>query len=458
MYGMSVEFVLISSGKPIPQALQALLQQRGLVIPTLEALLDVAWDRKPETLFYDLRGLSADIVRRSLQVIAANFSLSRLVVLHDCGFAVELAGTLLLQADGEWDLRTAEIPDPRWLTPAPTSRERLYSLQMGSQTLYTWHESVYQMLQTAGRLGDSRVPILLTGETGTGKSTIAQAIHRWSQRADKPFVFFPCGAVSRDLIHAELFGHTRGAFTGATHERPGKIEAAGQGTLLIDEVDLLTLDDQSKLLRVVETGQFERVGTVETSVSRCRLIFASNVNLQAQVQQGKFRSDLFFRINVLELQLLSLRERRRDIPLIAADCLASLSAEHGVAGLRVTLHFLQQLTRFDWPGNIRELRNRLLRALTLCSHGELEFRQLGLSEKDSLTPDAAEFQLGRTLSGCVSEASREAIVSCIRAHGNRKAAAARALNISRSTLYRKMREYGIGEQELEYSAEARGGV
>lgn len=455
---MAAEFVLVSKTGEIPEALRTVVSERGLVVATLESLLDVDWDRKPETLFYDLRGLSSETVRSSMQVIAANFSLSRLVVLHDCGVPLDVAGLLLLQADGEWDLRTSDFPDPRWLGPAPAARERLFTLQMGSRTLCTRHESVYSMLQTAGRLGDSRVPILLTGETGTGKSTIAQAIHSWSQRADKPFVFFPCGAVSRDLIHAELFGHTRGAFTGATHERLGKIEAAGQGTLLIDEVDLLTLDDQAKLLRVVETGQFERVGTVETSLSRCRLIFASNVDLQTQVQQGKFRSDLYFRINVMELQLVSLRERRRDIPLIAADCLESLSAEHCAAGLRVTLNFLQQLTRFDWPGNIRELRNRLLRALTLCNNGELDIQQLGLSEKESLAPYAAVFPHSRTLSGHVSEASREAIVSCIRAHGNRKAAAARSLNISRSTLYRKMREYGIEEQELALSAEPRGGV
>lgn len=445
---MTAEFVLISRSGDVPESLRPVLLERGLVVASLEALLDIAWERKPETLFFDLRSETVDSINCTLQVIAANFSHSCLVVLHDCGISLEVASLLLQQVDGEWDLRTQSDPDARWLCPAPLTRPSLFRLQAGAQTLCTWHESVYQMLQTASRLSDSRVPILLSGETGTGKSTIAQSIHRWSGRADKPFVFFPCGAVSRDLIHAELFGHTRGAFTGATHERPGKIEAAGQGTLLIDEVDLLTLDDQAKLLRVVETGQFERVGTVDTSLSRCRLIFASNVDLQSQVEAGRFRSDLYFRINVLELQLLPLRERRRDIPLIAVDCLQSLLPEHGLAHVNVTLRLLYALAEYHWPGNIRELRNRLLRGLTLCEGSEIQLEHLGLPKLDGGPVLSGLGRLGQSLVGQVAEASREAIVTCIRAHGNRKAAAARALKISRSTLYRKMREYGIQEQEL----------
>lgn len=447
---MPVQFVLISDSENIPATLQAVVRQQGLVLPALGSLLDVAWDRKPDTLFFDLRGLSIDFIQSSLQVIAANFSLSRLVVLHDSGIPLEVLGLVLLLCGDEWDLRVTADPDPAWLSPVAPGIERLYTVRAGDQTLYTWHESVFQTLQTAGRLSDSNVPILLTGETGTGKSTIAQAIHRWSGRSDKPFVFFPCGAVSRDLIHAELFGHTRGAFTGATHDRPGKVEAAGKGTLLIDEVDLLTLDDQAKLLRVVETGQFERVGTVETSLSRCRLIFASNVDLQSQVQAGRFRSDLYFRINVLELQLQPLRERRRDIPLIAVDCLVALAPELGITDAKLTLKMLHALTEYDWPGNIRELRNRLLRALTLREGTEIRLQHLGLPKPNSgiVSSGSGLGRGGKSLTGQVAEASREAIVTCIRAHGNRKAAAARSLKISRSTLYRKMREYGIQEQEL----------
>jgi len=447
---MPVQFVLISDSENIPATLQAVIQQQGLVLPAFGSLLDVAWDRKPDTLFFDLRGLSIDSIQSSLHVIAANFSLSRLVVLHDSGIPLEVLGPLLLLCGDEWDLRVTADPDPAWLAPVVSGSERLYSVRVGDQTLYTRHESVFLMLQTAGRLSDSNVPILLTGETGTGKSTIAQAIHRWSARADRPFVFFPCGAVSRDLIHAELFGHTRGAFTGATHDRPGKVEAAGKGTLLIDEVDLLTLDDQAKLLRVVETGQFERVGTVETSLSRCRLIFASNVDLQSQVQAGRFRSDLYFRINVLELQLQPLRERRRDIPLIAVDCLMALLPELGITDAKLTLKMLHALTAYDWPGNIRELRNRLLRALTLREGTEIQLKHLGLPMSNSSTVSSGSGlgRGGQSLTGQIAEASREAIVTCIRAHGNRKAAAARSLKISRSTLYRKMREYGIQEQEL----------
>jgi DNA-binding NtrC family response regulator len=189
---------------------------------------------------------------------------------------------------------------------------------------------------------------------------------------------------------------------------------------------------------------------VETSLSRCRLIFASNVDLQSQVQAGRFRSDLYFRINVLELQLQPLRERRRDIPLIAVDCLVALAPELGITDAKLTLKMLHALTEYDWPGNIRELRNRLLRALTLREGTEIRLQHLGLPKPNSGIVSSGS-GLGRgakSLTGQVAEASREAIVTCIRAHGNRKAAAARSLKISRSTLYRKMREYGIQEQEL----------
>ncbi|HCP12206.1 MAG TPA: hypothetical protein DIT89_07715 [Planctomycetaceae bacterium] len=448
---MPFRCVLISSSGHIPPSLQDLVQQQGFAVLALPELLDVPWQHKPDTLFFDVRQLSAAEINSALQVFSANFSGTRVVILHDHGFPLDSALSVMLEADAEWDLRLRQEPDQQWLQLAAGAvRPAPFRLAVGSQNLLTWHPEVHNMLQTASRLSDSRVPLLLSGETGTGKSTTAQTIHRWSTRAQAPFVFFPCGAVSRDLIYAELFGHRRGAFTGAIHDRVGKIEAAGTGTLLIDEVDLLTLDDQAKLLRVVETGQYERIGTVETSMSQCRLIFASNVDLAAEVRAGRFRSDLYFRINVLELHLVPLRNRLRDIPLIAIDCLHNLAAEHNSGSLNVTLKFLNGLAHHNWPGNIRELKNRLLRAVTLCEAGEIQSQHLGISQLETV-PITAPVKVIQTnsLTGYVAEASREAIVSCIRAHGNRKSAAAKALNISRSTLYRKIKEYGIQEQECE---------
>ena len=338
---MPFRCVLISSSGHIPPSLQDLVQQQGFAVLALPELLDVPWQHKPDTLFFDVRQLSAAEINSALQVFSANFSGTRVVILHDHGFPLDSALSVMLEADAEWDLRLRQEPDQQWLQLAAGAvRPAPFRLAVGSQNLLTWHPEVHNMLQTASRLSDSRVPLLLSGETGTGKSTTAQTIHRWSTRAQAPFVFFPCGAVSRDLIYAELFGHRRGAFTGAIHDRVGKIEAAGTGTLLIDEVDLLTLDDQAKLLRVVETGQYERIGTVETSMSQCRLIFASNVDLAAEVRAGRFRSDLYFRINVLELHLVPLRNRLRDIPLIAIDCLHNLAAEHNVSAFNQTHKFV----------------------------------------------------------------------------------------------------------------------
>jgi DNA-binding NtrC family response regulator len=225
----------------------------------------------------------------------------------------------------------------------------------------------------------------------------------------------------------------------------GKIEAAAGGSLLIDEVDLLTLDDQAKLLRVVDTGEFERLGTVETSHANCRLIFASNVDLRRLVQQQRFRSDLYYRINVIDLVLPSLRDRSRDIPLLALDCLRDLSLEQNKSGLRVSLRMLWGCARHTWDGNIRELRNRLLRCMTLARTPLLSERDMGM---DNFAPATGSIrtEVSTTvvpLERCVDDASREAIIRCLQLHNNKRAAAARTLKISRSTLYRKLEEYGL---------------
>lgn len=443
--------LLVSASKQLPAEFRQVISETGTCVCSMDELIELEWERKPDTIFLDIRDKSASEIQHSLHVISVNFPLSRLVVITFRGVPVELAEELIIFADDEWDLSVSSQCLTTWLAPEHRTERLLpYEVEVGGEVLRTFSEKMLQVFRTARQVAGSRVPILLSGSTGTGKSTMAKTIHAWSERRSGPFVFFPCGAVSRDLIHAELFGHTKGAFTGATSDRVGKIEAAAGGTLLLDEVDLLSLDDQSKLLRVVETGEYERVGTVTTSKSQCRLIVASNVDMQEMVEKQRFRSDLYYRINVIELEMPSLKERISDVPLLAVACLKSLGEDLERAGLRISLKLLWSLRTVTWPGNIRELRNCLLRAITLMGTDFLTAEDLRL--KISVQPQSnAGLNLNQSpqpLSDLVDDASREAIIKCLRMHGNRRSTVARVLKISRSTLYRKLQEYNIGESDL----------
>jgi len=413
---------------------------------TAAELLDLPVDRKPDTLFLDVRGVAADSLERDLAAIAHQLRGCRLIAVTDSGFPLDLAGSLIAVIDDEWDLVVQTQLQSQWLTPSPPgSRPDPHRIETPTGDVLTYSDQMRDLLTTAKQVADSNVPIMLSGETGTGKSTTARKIHGWSSRHSNPFMYLPCGSISRDLILAELFGHTKGAFTGATQERMGKIEAAAGGTLLIDEVDLLTLDDQAKLLRVVDTGEFERLGTVETSHANCRLIFASNVDLRRLVQQQRFRSDLYYRVNVIDLLLPSLRDRKRDIPLLALDCIKDLAQEQQKPGLRVSLRMLWDCARHNWEGNIRELRNRLLRCMTLARNPLLSEHDMGM-DNFSTAASAVHSEASTTivpLERCVDDASRDAIIRCLQMHNNKRAAAARTLKISRSTLYRKLEEYGL---------------
>ena len=448
---MYFRILLVSASTELPAELRQVIAQVGARVCSMEELIELEWERKPDTIFLDIRDRSCAQIQHSLRVISVSFPLSRLVVITSRGVPLDLAEELVIFADDEWDLSESSQCSATWLEPEHrTVRSMPYEVEVGSSILRTFSEKMLQVFRTARQIAGSRVPILLSGSTGTGKSTMAQTIHAWSDRRNGPFVFFPCGAVSRDLIHAELFGHTKGAFTGATADRVGKIEAAAGGTLLLDEVDLLSLDDQSKLLRVVETGEFERVGTVTTSRSQCRLIVASNVDMKDMVEKQRFRSDLYYRINVIELEMPSLRERSRDVPLLAVACLKSLAVELDRADLRISLKLLWSLQAVNWPGNIRELRNCLLRAITLMGTDCITAEDLRL--KANLQPQSnTELnvnELPQPLSDLVDDASREAIIRCLRMHGNRRSTVARVLKISRSTLYRKLQEYNICESDL----------
>ena len=301
--------------------------------------------------------------------------------------------------------------------------------------------SLEKVLKQARSVAATSATVFLTGENGTGKEMLARAIHEESPRASGPFVAVNCAALPESLIESELFGHEKGAFTSATQTRKGRFELADGGTLLLDEIGDLSPAVQVKLLRVLQERSFERVGGSKTLSVDIRLIAATNRDLEKEVAEGRFRQDLFFRLNVVPLDLPPLRERGDDIPILAAHFAAKSAARYGKAVSELTPKLIEVLQDYDWPGNVRELEN-LMERLVVLSNGEalgLEF----VPEKMLRTLPGTNEQDESTLEGAVAALKRRMIVSALQAEGGNKVAAAKRLGISRSYLHRLINEFGL---------------
>jgi two-component system, NtrC family, response regulator len=296
-----------------------------------------------------------------------------------------------------------------------------------------------QTLAMARKVTASDTTVLLLGETGTGKELFARAIHAGSPRAAEPFMALNCSALSRDLLESELFGHKAGAFTGAaTKDKRGLIEEAGGGTLFLDEIGEMPLALQAKLLRVLETRQFFKVGSTVPTEADVRIVSATNRHLQEEVENGKFREDLFYRLNVFTIEIPPLRERKKDIPMLADHFMKSFAEKMNKNRLVMNKEFLQILERQPWKGNIRELRNVIERAVILSDGLELGQESLPLEFREETREWAplSAFDLAS-----VEKLHIQRVLNYTK--GN-KVEAAKLLNIGLTTVYRKMEEYGLG--------------
>jgi len=282
--------------------------------------------------------------------------------------------------------------------------------------------------------------VLITGESGTGKELAATSIHRNSKRSDKPFVRINCAAIPEGLMESELFGHEKGAFTGAHVRKPGKFEMADGGTLLLDEIGELPLSLQAKLLRVLQESEYERVGGTGTMRVDVRIICATAKNLAEEVGTGTFRQDLFYRLNVIPLVMPPLRDRGEDIPDLVHHFLHQFSLERGLA-LQIQPEALQMLIMYDYPGNIREMKNIIERATVLARHGEITPVDL----PTDLVPGAKKASAMELsdLSSAVARTEKELIVKALNHCGGKRAEAAELLGISRKNLWEKMKLYAV---------------
>lgn len=315
-----------------------------------------------------------------------------------------------------------------------------------TRSLITFTPSMFEMFEELKVAASHEVTILLIGETGSGKTYLAHLIHELSSRHADRFLAVACGALPPDLLESEMFGYVKGAFTGADRNKEGKFAAAGRGSLLLDEIDVLPLEQQAKLLRVIETGEYEPVGSNETQTSAGRLVVASNYDLEELVDAGTFRQDLYYRLNVLKFCLPPLRERPSDIEYLARNFALAHSRKHNITLHEIESRFIDLLRGYPWPGNIRELENVIRRAVLYCRNGVLTGDELPVSIRaaaNGSSQNPAVLAQNATLEEKVGLVERRIIEDSLRRNNNHRQQTAKELGISRVTLYNKMKKFGI---------------
>ena len=300
-----------------------------------------------------------------------------------------------------------------------------------------------ELLETVALVAPPEATVLITGESGTGKELIASAIHLNSSRREKPFIQLNCAAITETLLESELFGHEKGAFTGADRRKEGRFRLANRGSIFLDEVSEMSVAMQAKLLRVLQEKEIQRVGGEEVLRVDVRVMAATNRDLKAEIKSGRFREDLYYRLNVVTLPVPALRERREDIPLLAQhflDFFAEKNRKH-IKGF--TPQAMDRLVRYDWPGNVRELMNAVERGVILCRGDYVSEMDFPLSVSDIPTPEPEAVREELLADLPLEEVEKVTILKTLESAGGNKSETARRLGITRRTLHKKLKKYGV---------------
>ena len=399
------------------------------VVPTLKS-------ESPDLLLVDVKmpGRDGIDVLRSVRAEGAD-----LPVIMISGHATVESAVVAMKY-GAVDFYTKPIDNSRLISEI----ERLASIKnrprsAAAARIVTQNPAMLKVIELARKAAPTNAAVIITGESGTGKELIADLIHRYSARGDRPFVKINCAAIPEDLLESEMFGHERGAFTDAKFQKPGMFELARNGTIFLDEIGDMSPKTQAKMLRVLQDGSFTRVGGSRTLQAGCRIVTATNRNLQGLIEKGVFREDLYYRLSVVTLRLPPLRDRREDIPLLSDHFLQEFNRTYGKSIQALSAPVSDLFLRHDWPGNVRELRNLIERAVIFCESDCIDVP--AIPEQYQVI---AEVRAEPPLDERYQDRGRELILEALQRSGGVKQKAATLLKIDRKTLYRKMKRYHIG--------------
>jgi two-component system response regulator AtoC len=443
--------LIVDDEKPTRDGLRAALEERYdvYIAEDAQAAMNLLESENFDVMLTDFRLPNED----GMKLIARAKSLSKppICILMTAYGSEELAVDAMkrgaddyiakgrLQID-ELEMRIARALKQQHLEVENVSLRQQLDSRFGLENVIGETPVMKEIFEIVQQVAPTRATILLGGESGTGKEVIAKAIHQLSPRAKQPMVTVHCAALSATLLESELFGHERGAFTGAHERRVGRFEQAQGGTLFLDEIGEIDATIQVKLLRFLGERTFERVGSNKTLTADVRLIAATNKNLEEQVRAGKFREDLFFRLRVVEINLPPLRERTGDIPLLAQKFLREFAAENGKAVNDFTADALQLLMNHPWPGNVRELRTAIEHAVVLCRGEKISARDLPLSVRGGRV---VETQILQRNDLTVKEAEKQLVMRALKETDGNRTRAAKKIGMSRRTFHRKLHAYHL---------------
>jgi len=455
---MNANILVVDDEDSLRRVTQVKLQQAGYAVetaPSGERALEQLAHRHFELVLTDLRmpGMSGiDLLKR----VREDYPETVVIVVTAFG-TVETAVEAM--KSGAYDYLTKPIDGGALLLVVGRAlehvrmREEIQTLRSSLDKKYGFEQiigkspSLLYVLDVAARAAQSDSTVLVRGETGTGKELLAKAVHFASRRRERPFVAINCGAIPRELLESELFGHVKGSFTGAVAHKKGKVEMADGGSIFLDEIGEMPLELQVKLLRMVQEREIEKVGSTETQKIDVRIITATHRNLRAMVEDGTFREDLFYRLAVIELELPPLRERPDDIPELVQHFFVRAKNDLGRPEMVLPQGLMSWFSAYRWPGNVRELENVIERMIVLARGTELTLDDLPpqLRKERAPQPDALELEIpesGISLEGV----ERELILKALRKFDWNQSQAARFLDISRKTLIYRMEKHGLSRE------------
>jgi two-component system, NtrC family, nitrogen regulation response regulator NtrX len=455
---MSRRVLVIDDEQGIRTALGQLLDYEGYDVRTVASVADglaAYTDMRPHLVFMDVKLPGVDGLE----------GLRKLRALDPDAVVVMISGHGTIQTAveatqlGAYDFLEKPLDTDRVLLTARNAASHI-QLQEENTRLKQSIEGRYEivgesapirsLLQMIEKVGPTPARVLITGENGTGKELVARALHRRSPRAHRPFVEVNCAAIPAELIESELFGHMKGSFTGAIADRAGKFEQADSGTLFLDEVGDMSLAAQAKVLRVLEDGVLTRIGGSRPVAVDVRVIAATNKQVETEISSGRFREDLYYRLNVVPISVPPLRERRQDIPLLVRYFAATIAEREGAPARKFRDDAMQRLAAHDWPGNVRELRNTVERLLILSSSAEISGADVDAliagSRGGAAAPEASAFTAA-TFEQFKEQAERAFILAKLRENEWNVSETARALDMPRSNLYKKIERYALEREK-----------